>query len=132
LRRRRAFALLAGAAALILQLFLAPLHLPLLHQASASPESAALAELAALTGEHNVLCADAGDEHSGIPSHDDADCPGLCCHLGQGLALFLPPPPSSPAILVSRSVDIRFVQAVSLHFGAHPRSAQPRGPPSSV
>jgi hypothetical protein len=134
-RRERSFALLIGAAALIIQLFLSPPHAPFVRAASDSRQSAALtalADLAALTGEHNVLCADAGDGQPVDPAHDKADCPGLCCHLSHGLAFFLPPPAFSPAIPSGISVTSFARRAVSLTASAHAPNAQPRGPPLSA
>ncbi|MGC1579097.1 MAG: hypothetical protein WA813_23775 [Beijerinckiaceae bacterium] len=134
-RRARSVALLVGAAALIFQLFLAPWHAPLVRAASASPQSAALAtlaELAALTGNPNVLCADMGDGRPGDPAHDMADCPGLCCHLSHGLAFFLPPPAFSPAIPSRIFVAISGPRPILLVASAQAPSAQPRGPPLSA
>ncbi|MFI5012658.1 MAG: hypothetical protein ACHQAY_09940 [Hyphomicrobiales bacterium] len=126
-RRSRAFALLAGAAALILQLFLAPLH-----PAGAAPSSTSLAELAALTGQHSVLCADGAGHQPDNPLHGDAECPGLCCQLGHGLAAFLPPAPSVFAVLVGESAEIALPRAASASSPAHAPNAQPRGPPQTV
>lgn len=135
-RRERGFALLIGAAALIVQLFLSPLHAPFLHASSDSPQSAArlgaLAELAALTGDPNVLCAGAGAGQPGDPAHDNADCPGLCCQLGHGLALYLPPPAFSPALPSRIAITIVAQRPISLAASAHAPNAQPRGPPPSA
>ena len=133
-KRERGLALLIGATAFILQLLLSPLHGPFVGAVSASPQSAALtalADLAALTGESNVLCADMGGGQPGAPGHD-ADCPGLCCHLSHVLALFLLPPAFSPSVPSRVSVVIPGPRPISLGAAAHARSAQPRGPPVSV
>jgi hypothetical protein len=91
-----------------------------------------LAELAELTGQLHVLCADPGDPQSGNPVHGEADCSGVCCHLGHGLVLFVPIPPASAAMALGRSVALRQPQAILAHSGAHWPSAKPRGPPLSV
>jgi hypothetical protein len=129
-RRERGFALLIGATALILQLLLSPLHAPFVHSAPGALRSDALAELAALTGEQNLLCGD--EDGSGNPAHHDADCPGLCCQLGHGLALFLVPPSPSPEKLAGPSIKISRPHSSFLIAGAHSTSAQPRGPPLSA
>jgi hypothetical protein len=125
-RPRQALALLAGALALILQLLLAPTHL-----ATAAPADTTLAELTALTGQHGVLCAFAEDQRPDGPVHGDADCPGLCCQLGHGLAAFLPPP-VPPSVMVGRSVAIALPAMPAPPPAARPQSAQPRGPPIPV
>jgi hypothetical protein len=130
-RRGRSVALLVGAAALIVQLLLSPLHASF-HEGAISARSAALAELAALTGDPNVLCADMGDGRPGDPAHGKADCPGLCCNLSHGLAFFLPPPAFSPAIPSRIFVAISGPRPILLVASAHAPSAQPRGPPLSA
>jgi hypothetical protein len=130
-RRAPGFALLIGAAALVLQLLLSPLHAPF-HEGAISARSAALAELAALTGDPKVLCADMGDGQPGDPAHDKADCPGLCCHLSHGLAFALPPPAFSPTVPSLISVTISTPHPILLVVSAHAPSAQPRGPPLSA
>jgi hypothetical protein len=129
-RRARSLALVVGAAALIAQLLLSPLHASF-HEAAISAQSAALAELAALTGDPNVLCAGMGDG-PGDPAHDKADCPGPCCQLSHGLAFFLPPPAFSPAIPSRIFVAITGPRPILLVASAHAPSAQPRGPPLSA
>ena len=135
-RRERGFALLIGAAALILQLLLSPLHASFLHASSYSAQSAtrlgALAELAALTGEQNVLCGDATGGQPGDPAHDNADCLGLCCQLGHGLALFLPPPVFSAAVPSRIAITLVAQRTISLAASTHAPNAQPRGPPPSA
>jgi hypothetical protein len=128
-------ALLIGAAALILQLVLSPLHASVVRAPSNSPQSAALtalAQLAALSGEHNVLCADADGGPPGDPAHGTADCTGLCCHLSHGVALFLAPPAFSPAIPSRMPVTIFGRRQISSAPSAHSPNAQPRGPPLSA
>jgi hypothetical protein len=117
--------------ALIVQLLLSPLHASF-HEGAISARSAALAELAALTGDPNVLCADMGDGRPGDPAHGKADCPGLCCNLSHGLAFFLPPPAFSPAIPSRIFVAITGPRPILLVASAHAPSAQPRGPPLSA
>jgi hypothetical protein len=119
-------ALLAGALALILQLVFAPTHL-----ATAAPANATLAELTALTGQHGALCAFAEDQRPDGPVHGDTDCPGLCCQLGHGLAVFLPPPvPQSVA--AGRSFAIGPPATPAPRSAARTQSAQPRGPPPTA
>ncbi|SEE93272.1 hypothetical protein SAMN05444161_7932 [Rhizobiales bacterium GAS191] len=130
-RPRRPFVLqpsmlLAGALALILQLVLAPAHM-----AGAPPAADSFAELAALTGQHAALCVADDGQQPGSPVHGDADCPGLCCQLGHGLAAFLPPP-VLPGIVVGRSFEIHLPQAPSAPRGRSTLSAQPRGPPQTA
>jgi hypothetical protein len=124
--RCRSLVLLAGIAALIAQLFLAPLHV-----AAAAPSSASLAELSALTGQRNVLCADL-EHQPGAPAHGDADCPDLCCQLGHGVAAFLPPSPIPLAVVVGRFTDLKPPLTIAPCAAAHWPSAQPRGPPIAV
>ncbi|MBV8963232.1 MAG: hypothetical protein JOY97_09085 [Hyphomicrobiales bacterium] len=125
-----------GAAALILQLILSPLHAPLPHSASASTQSVALnalAELAALTGDANVICADMGGaQPGGVPAHEKADCPGLCCHLSYAVPLFLVPPSPAPKVFSSVFVKISRAHAILLAVSTSPTCAQPRGPPFSA
>jgi hypothetical protein len=102
------------------------------HEGAISARSAALAELAALTGDPKVLCADMGDGQPGDPAHDKADCPGLCCHLSHGLAFALPPPAFSPTVPSLISVTISTPHPILLVVSAHAPSAQPRGPPLSA
>ena len=125
--RGRSLALLAAVASLVVQLFLAPLHLALPAQSSAK-----LAELAALTGQHSVLCDEAADHQPGNPSHGDADCPGLCCQLGHGLHALLSPPLSRFGVALGGSIEIRPSGTIFLRSGTHSSSAQPRGPPVTV
>jgi len=129
--RFRSFALLAGAAAFIVQLFLAPLHLAV--AAPSSTSSTSLAELMALTGQHNVLCGDAADHQPDNPVHGGADCPGLCCQLGHhGLAAFLPPQPACLCAVIRQSSEIGPPHAISLRARTHSPNAQPRGPPVTL
>jgi hypothetical protein len=130
-RRGHSLTLFVGAAALILQLLLSPLHASF-HVGAISAQSAALAELAALTGDPNVLCADMGDRQPGDPAHDKADCPGLCCHLSHGLVFFIPPPAFSPAIPSCILVAITKPRPIFLVASSHSPNAQPRGPPLSA
>ncbi|MBV9568961.1 MAG: hypothetical protein JO172_12555 [Hyphomicrobiales bacterium] len=135
-QREGGFALLIGAAALILQLILSPLHAPLVHSSSTSTQLLALealAELAALTGDQNVFCADMdGGQQGSVPAHEKADCPGLCCHLSHGPALFLAPPAPLPKVFSGVSVRISRAHAILLAVSASPTNAQPRGPPLSA
>ena len=129
-RRERGIALLIGATALLLQLILSPLGAHFAHRAA---PSAQLAELAALTGDPNVICADMNDgPQNGGPAHDKAECPGLCCHLGHGLALFLVPPSPSPKNFAGFSVRLSRAPAAFLTASAGATIAQPRGPPLSA
>ncbi|MBV9590918.1 MAG: hypothetical protein JO310_15075 [Hyphomicrobiales bacterium] len=132
-RRERGIALLIGATALLLQVILSPLSAHSAHRAAPSAQLGALAELAALTGDPNVICADMNDgpQNSG-PAHDKADCSGLCCHLGHGLALFLVPPSPSPKNFAGFSVRLSRAPAAFLTASAGATIAQPRGPPLSA
>ncbi|MBV8428841.1 MAG: hypothetical protein JOZ30_16035 [Hyphomicrobiales bacterium] len=134
--RERGSALLIGALALILQLFLSPLHTPFQHASLDSPQEAArlgaLVNLAALTGDPNVICAEADDRQPGDPTHDNGDCPGLCCHLGHGLAFFLAPPAFSPAVPLRVAIGFVGSRPISFVTSAHAPNAQPRGPPPSA
>jgi hypothetical protein len=123
-RASRAVALLAGALALIVQFALAAPHL-------AVASDSAVAELAALTGEHLVLCADAqGGSHS--PAQHEADCSGLCCHLGQQLATALPPAIAVSGAVTRRSAELPPVPSSAAPDEKHFSNAQPRGPPASA
>ena len=125
-RASRAVALLSGVLALVLQFALAAPHI-----AVASDGASAVAELAALTGEHLVLCADAqGGSHS--PAQHDADCSGLCCHLGQHLATALPPAIAVSGAVTRRSAELPPVPSSAAPDEKHFSNAQPRGPPASA
>jgi hypothetical protein len=125
----RALPLLLGMAGLIVQLVLASSHLSF-----AAPVSNPVTELAALTGmgEHGILCAGDADQQQGHPGHGDADCPGLCCHLGHGLAVLLLSPPVVSAVEHRRAIEVRPRLVASPPRLARLFSAQPRGPPHTV
>ena len=124
----RAWALLAGALALILQLALASPPL-----AFADPAATALAELSLLAGDPHVLCADVAGDHNGdAPAHSGADCTGVCCHLGHGLTAFLPPPVAIIAALERRSTALSLPARLDEGPRRHLSVNRARGPPTTV
>jgi hypothetical protein len=127
LARPGAIALLMGALALLLQLALSPPHM-----AMAGAKATAMAELSALTGESFVLCADAPGDESHGPAHSDADCSGLCCHLGHQLAAALPPPVAIGEMVAHRSAELRPAPRPVPTPQKRFSTAQPRGPPATV
>jgi hypothetical protein len=118
---------LIGALALIVQLILAPANV-----AVASPKSAALAELSALSGQSVVLCThDAGDQPD-APAHSHCDGSGFCCHLGHAIAAIFVPPAltlGSAWGLLPRPLP---PAEIDLHQAERAQCALPRGPPATV
>jgi hypothetical protein len=119
--REGALALLAGALALALQLVLVSAHMT---GASGVP-----GELAALTGAHNLLCADGADHDPGGPAHGGFDCSGLCCQLGHSAAA-LPSQAYLPLnIILAGLAEPSLLPALPTPPEPRRARAQPRGPP---
>ena len=124
-RRRRALAPLAGVMALVAQLILAPLHPTI-----ASPGSAELAELAALTGQQFVSCGHSTGDQPGAPDH--SDCDSLCCQLSHSLAVVLPPSPSPVGPLFQQAAQLSLPATLSICASQHWSVPLPRGPPQTA
>ena len=123
-RRRRGLAPLVGVMALVAQLILAPLH-----PTVASPGSAELAELAALTGQQFVSCEHSTGDQS-VPDH--SDCDSLCCQLSHSLAVVLPPSPSSSGPLFQQAAQLSLPATLSICVSRHGSVPLPRGPPQTA
>jgi hypothetical protein len=111
--------------ALVAQLILAPLH-----PAIASSGSAELAELAALTGQHFVLCGHTTGDQPGAPDH--SDCDSLCCHLNHSVAVVLPPPLSPVDAVFWQAAQLSLPATISLNASHHRFLPLPRGPPQTA
>jgi hypothetical protein len=120
-------ALLMGAFGLVLQLVFA---VPPISTGESS--AAPLAKLSDLAGQDHALCAGVDDHGRDGPGQACPDCTGLCCHLGQLVAAYLPPRPEIVALYERRSTALALPPRIETVAPTPSLESRPRGPPSTV
>jgi hypothetical protein len=116
-----------GAFGLVLQLLLT---VPQISTGESS--AAALAQLSGLTGQEHALCAGVDDHGGDGPGQACPDCAGLCCHLGQFVATYVPPRPEIVALYERRSAALSLPPRIETVAPTPSLERRPRGPPSTV